>query len=136
MKTFRIFFIFFCLIFNQNLDSIEMSDRWKLVTEDVKYGDSWYLDTESFMRKNGFLHVYILVNYQIKQNGGYHSIISRWMIDCDLMGHKYLALTSYEKKFGAGNVIDIVSAKDMNEWQYPPPRSNGYLVEEFACANF
>ncbi len=136
MKTLKNFLIFFCLIFNQNLESVEMIDRWKLISETpVLNNSSWYLDPESIKRKNGFLYVWVLTNYQIKLDGGYYSTIAYWMVDCDLMRNKYLDLTAYKKMFGNGEPT-VIRDENMDIWQYSPPDSNGYFIKEFACASF
>ena len=131
MKTTRNFLIFFCLILNQNLNSIEENDRWKIVTEEPETGALLYVDSESIKRKNGFTYIWVLTNYQKPRQQKYYSNKAYWMVDCDLMKYKFLDVTFFEKTFGGGNVRTLPALGD--KWNFASPQSIGYNILEYVC---
>ena len=132
MKTTRNFLIFFCLIFNHNLNSSDLEDRWKYVGNSKK-GYSYYFDSSLIKGKDGYLYVWVLQNYHQNKLGGFSSSRMYWMVDCNSMGQQVLEYIFYEKINGEGEATPANEAEWLRKWEYPPPSSIGYKILESAC---
>ena len=74
-----------------------------------------------------------MTNYPEKMEEEWYSGKSHWMVDCDLMRHKYLAVIFFEKTFGHGKAQTLPEEVVSDKWNFHSPQSNGYNILEYVC---
>ena len=102
----------------------------KLVAKSVK-GSSFYVDFNSIKKKDGLVYFWSLTDYYKTAPSGTNSIKAFMLLECDLLRFKILSDHAFTGKMGKGKVT--INNKPDKEWNYNPPGSAGYLVDQKVC---
>ena len=120
--------LIFTLLFTSVFFSSPSYAEWTKVDE-VKNGNTYYVDYERIRKHGGFVYFWTLVNY-LKPTSGMLSSKRYSQGDCKLFRHKDLSFSSYKEPMGGGTGIDYTPT---DKWNYPSPNSTNETILKSVC---
>jgi hypothetical protein len=113
--------IFFLLVTSQ------VYGGWAKIGDNID-GHSFYIDHDRTRVHNGYLYVYILVDYLTPKVGDY-SVEYYRQVDCNSFRFKTISFIFYKQPMGKGNG----KVTDGFDWDSPAPGSINERIFETAC---
>ena len=104
---------------------------WAIITDDID-GNSYYIDTNSINKRDGFVYYWELVDYVEKNQSGDMSDKAYYQGSCEQSRVKLLSVTYYNKPMANGAQKKHIPSNPI--WDFPLYESSvgGYLLN-FVC---
>ena len=112
------------------LISFNSYGEWTKITENVTWGDTFYIDYDTIKSHNGYVYYWGLSDYLAPTESGHMSAKIYYQSDCGLDRMKYVSGTFYSESMGKGT---ISTSPPPDDWMYPPPDSVYGFILDSVC---
>ena len=102
------------------------------MTEDMKKGDTFYVDFDRIRKQDGFVYFWDLLDRLKPDEFGTLSDKVYKQGDCKLFRFKNLSFSFHNEPMGNGT--GDVEEPDEKDWKYPNPNSMGGIVLKSVCS--
>ena len=119
------------LVFTVTFSSTSFGE-WTKVTEDMKKGDTFYVDFDRIRKQDGFVYFWDLLDRLKPDEFGTLSDKVYKQGDCKLFRFKNLSFSFHNEPMGNGT--GDVEEPDEKDWKYPNPNSMGGIVLKSVCS--
>ena len=122
------FFLLLCIVIKPSISNAE----WEYIVKNIG-GKKFYVENERIRKHSGYIYYWTLTDYLKSDRWGSLSAQTYHQGDCNLFRYKFLSFSFHKQPMGNGDGDYQKPVKDLEDWQYPPPKSVDEILLNYVC---